>query len=552
MANENVIHDLQTDLYWEVKSLSATDRRSNSKKMTFDEFANDYINYLNGVSFGGFDDWRIPTQLEIRTLIDYAKICPALKSEGFANLLADDYWCGEFAVRSDAAWVMNLNLGACTTKNKTLQSYGIAVRGATIPDNRFVDNGDGTITDKYFKLMWQKDQPDRKSFNDVQAMLKDFELAGFKDWRLPTMFELNSIFDVNRTNGTWFFDGFEREKLQPPILQHITANTFEDSYIWVKNFAAGYDGYYAEKFVPLCYRLVRTISDTQERVEMPSSGQREIYDSNGRVLSIDPKKSATSFGNMEKFIVDLKTGIRYEKTLSNEKFTHDEALKKIESMNRSFYGGLNDWRLPTVDELRFIANYDGRSPAVFSSFENYIQPDFYWTCERHPQFKNRVWTIYFGYGCSVPVNQDLKCGCIAVSGGYENFTDKSSQRYSIENGVVIDKYLRLMWLRNEFQPMTVAEADEYFATHEIEGFKDWRIPDIKELSTIYRRSAENGEWFDKDLFIDIYEKPGMFLLARETFNGMFNWGANSKFAYDGYYADRLNGKYRVRAVRSVD
>ena len=108
-----------------------------------------------------------------------------------------------------------------------------------------------------------------------------------------------------------------------------------------------------------------------------------------------------------------------------------------------------------------------------------------------------------------------------------------------------------MWLREELPLMTVAEADKFFAENEIAGYHDWRIPDLKELSTIFDRSAEGKKWFKKEIFPGINDAPGAFFLAREAFNGTFNWGCNIMQAYDGYYADRLNGKYRVKAVRNL-
>jgi hypothetical protein len=58
-----------------------------------------------------------------------------------------------------------LNLGAATAKNKSLLSYCVAVRGKDKfkTKNRFIDNGDGTITDTVLKLMWHKNQNERKS-----------------------------------------------------------------------------------------------------------------------------------------------------------------------------------------------------------------------------------------------------------------------------------------------------------------------------------------------------------------------------------------------------
>jgi hypothetical protein len=398
--------------------------------------------------------------------------------------------------------------------------------------------------------MWQKAQPERKSYNDVMKMLEDYEFAGYKDWRLPTMHELNLIFDESHENGNWYFDKFfECDKLQPPILQHIVANLFENTYVWVTNFNFGYDGYYAEKFVPLCYRLVRNLDS--EKFAIPSSGQTEIFDAAGNVKGVNENFGAKNFVVNEDFIFDEKTGLSYAK-VSSEKFSFALAQDYVKKLNAENFGGKNDWRLPSVIELRFIVDYSKKNPAVFDEFKN-VEPDFYWTSEEHSVTKNqRAWAIYFGYGCVVPVEKNQNCGVIAVSGGFKNLRDFSENRYKVEDGVVIDTFTNLMWLREELTPMTVEEAEKYFAENEVAGYKGWRIPDLKELSTLINYSAAGGRWHDENLFPTIYTTPGMFFLARETFNGMFNWGINAKFGYDGYYADRLRGKYRVKAVRSID
>ena len=480
--------------------------------MTRDEF-DEYVANLNAKKFGGFNDWRVPSKFELRSIVNYNQINPAFNQTEFPFLKPDDYWCGgNYALDENCGWVLNLNLGATTAKLKSDKSFGIAVRGEKLPRDRFVDNGDGTITDRVLNLMWQKDQPDRKSYSDILAMLKDFELAGFKDWRLPTMQELGSIFDEDHANGSWYFDGFERDKLKPPILQHLAVNSFSGTYIWVTNFNFGYDGYYAEKNVPLCYRLVRSIES-------------------------------------ESGILDEKTGIRYANLAPDQKFTFDEAQKFVEDLNCD---GKNSWRLPTVDELRMIVDYQKKSPAILEKFSTIANSDFYWTGESHTPTKSaRAWAIYFGYGCAISLEKDQKCGCIVVSGN-SNLTEKSGDRYEIRDEVVIDKYLKIMWYRDELPMMTAPDAEKYLAENNLAGFSGWRLPSIKELSTIFDRKVENLNWIDQKLFPHVYDEKYMFILAAETFNGCFNWGINRMFAYDGYYADRFNGKYKVRPVRSIE
>lgn len=51
---------------------------------------------------------------------------------------------------------------------------------------RFVDNGDGTVTDTKRKLMWQQGDNGREvTFGEAQEYCRTLRLAGHGDWRLP-------------------------------------------------------------------------------------------------------------------------------------------------------------------------------------------------------------------------------------------------------------------------------------------------------------------------------------------------------------------------------
>jgi len=85
-------------------------------------------------------------------------------------------------------------------------------------EGRFVDNGDGTVTDFCTGLMWQKetadvnengevDYPlpgdrinwqDRISWQTALKYCENLDFAGYHDWRLPNLRELQSIVDYGR------------------------------------------------------------------------------------------------------------------------------------------------------------------------------------------------------------------------------------------------------------------------------------------------------------------------------------------------------------------
>ncbi len=68
---------------------------------------------------------------------------------------------------------------------------------------RFMDNGDGTVTDQETKLMWKQSdsfQDTSKWVNWYKALeyIKDLgvkEFAGHLDWRMPTLEEAESLYD---------------------------------------------------------------------------------------------------------------------------------------------------------------------------------------------------------------------------------------------------------------------------------------------------------------------------------------------------------------------
>ncbi len=65
---------------------------------------------------------------------------------------------------------------------------------------RFIDNGDGTVTDTKTKLMWVKngwriDLVSAETWWDAQKICSEFRQSGYSDWRVPSMGEWRSLID---------------------------------------------------------------------------------------------------------------------------------------------------------------------------------------------------------------------------------------------------------------------------------------------------------------------------------------------------------------------
>ena len=78
--------------------------------------------------------------------------------------------------------------------------------------NRFVDNGDLTVTDTVTGLMWTKNDTMNeleKWVNYIEARdfvrgLREKKFAGYDDWRLPQKDELPTLFDELLSNKDQF------------------------------------------------------------------------------------------------------------------------------------------------------------------------------------------------------------------------------------------------------------------------------------------------------------------------------------------------------------
>jgi hypothetical protein len=101
---------------------------------------------------------------------------------------------------------------------------------------RFIDNGDGTVTDTKTKLMWVKnphtDLPNKfkkeMDWQDAIDACKELSFANHNDWRLPTREELFSLTDDTRR--------------EPAIDKEMFPDT-KSSYYWTSTPYAGLSGF---------------------------------------------------------------------------------------------------------------------------------------------------------------------------------------------------------------------------------------------------------------------------------------------------------------------
>ncbi len=595
------VKDKNTGLIWEVKSPEAGDVNYSQKKYNWRDSKNRYLERLNQESYAGRNDWRIPNRDELKSIISYDRENPALDSWYFPYTNNGLYWTSfTYEMQPNFAYVVSMGLGAATAISKKSKLSVRAVAGGRErlfgqPDReRFVDNGDGTITDRVLKLMWQKGENDRMNWYDALKDVKKIAPGGYNDWRIPNIKELNTILDLSFKDNWWYFkEFFPAEGLKPPLLHYFSSTSFQNTYAWVTNFCYGYDGYYANKNATLLYRAVRNVEDTVKKVKvvfkLPATGQRKVYDDRGNVLkslekgdrfygqdgcyglnSLSYTKLRDKGAEIEKnvtwqqglkMVKDNNTGLIWEVkspnhndfNYYNNKFSWQEAKLFIKELNKRQYGGFEDWRMPNKEELRTIVDYGEQDLTINQKYFPNTIPEFYWSSDRYEADPKLIWGIYFAYGCGIAYLENLRYSLRAVRAGVNDaFGNKEKYKFiDNDDGTITDLNTGLMWKKNESPPLNFEKALAYCENLELGGYNDWRLPDQKELATLLDLSYHNKNWFHEKYFPDTGLKPTGFYLSSSTFIDTFGWGINFQFGYDGYYADKKYGEYYFRPVRNV-
>ncbi|WP_299109837.1 DUF1566 domain-containing protein [uncultured Winogradskyella sp.] len=243
--NDNGITiDLNTGLMWqEIPTTEGFDWQG----------AKDYVENLE---LGGYDDWRMPTAKELYSISDFSEGWPYLNTTYFSLVnnthvdKSEQYWTrNKYVGHTEeggytAAFGVNHATGHIKAyaaespkdmkdrkgplpsgqdrpegdedghrpppprnngdrpKGNPMLKHVRAVRGNAYGINDFKDNEDETITDKATGLMWSKNDSEKGlDWKNALYYAEHSKLAGYTDWRLPNVKELQGIVDYDFALG---------------------------------------------------------------------------------------------------------------------------------------------------------------------------------------------------------------------------------------------------------------------------------------------------------------------------------------------------------------
>ncbi|MBK7697546.1 MAG: DUF1566 domain-containing protein [Saprospiraceae bacterium] len=166
--------------------------------------------YVENLSLGGYDDWRLPTALEAYTIQNLQFNNPSLDIIYFPKTNAEYWWTSDVQANDiNKIWVTNAGGGIGNhLKTETISAGGTKRFHARAVRNTFTKNiierfklvNEQILIDSLTGLMWQRlPYETALSWENAIKHAENLSIDQYSDWRLPNIKELQSLQDVALT-----------------------------------------------------------------------------------------------------------------------------------------------------------------------------------------------------------------------------------------------------------------------------------------------------------------------------------------------------------------
>lgn len=160
-------------------------------------------NYCNGLTLGGYTGWHLPPKKDLFSIVNYGASSPPLLDSSVFGGATGKYWTMNVDSGSSSnMWYVSFDDGSSATLGKSNSFNTRCVRGITLwfTYGNFLDNGNGTVTDRATGLIWQKASGVQGAtgttlgWGSAISYCEGLTLGGnTKHWRLPHVKELESV-----------------------------------------------------------------------------------------------------------------------------------------------------------------------------------------------------------------------------------------------------------------------------------------------------------------------------------------------------------------------
>ncbi len=250
---DGTVTDVITGLMW-VRCPAGQNGPDCSTGAAGSYFWSQALNYCETLELAGYSDWRLPNRNELQTIVDYRRHSPAIDEGAFPNTPTWNFWSSSsFALDESEAWAVSFTEGEPQHIHHVGDIHARCVRLGPLNQGNFdvlTLSGDRVVTDSANGLMWQGcplgQTGDRclsggagmYEWQQAKDACDNLVYAGFDDWRLPDIAELNTVVDVNRYAPAIDSTAF----LGPPLAVAFWSSTpkadSQDGF-WLVNLSRG-------------------------------------------------------------------------------------------------------------------------------------------------------------------------------------------------------------------------------------------------------------------------------------------------------------------------
>lgn len=321
------------------------------------------------------------------------------------------------------------------------------------------------VTGLYWEFKTAANNNTPFTFSNAVSYAESLVLAGYNDWRLPTVTELATIANLDMTDPA----------IDPVYFPNIVSNRY-----WTSTDLGG-----TSKAMTLFFQ--RGASELNNKTD------------NHLVITVRQDLATRLIANSDGTVTDTLTGLMWNNILSSNATWNNSVAywSGIES------AGYNDWRLPTESDMdTFMDILQEDSSFLFSNvFQNVSFSGSFWayTLAITDPEKAIVFS-FFIEGTNTTVEKDemiysLPDNNPPILRGLGVRGIKQGRLITNNDGTVFDSKTGLMWTRgnnNGGLPMNFESALAECDTMSFADYADWRMPNRNEMISLLSAYLEDG------------------------------------------------------------
>jgi hypothetical protein len=214
-ASGNRVTDRVTGLVWQ--------RHVDDRTFTW-EGAKQYCSCL---VVDGTDGWRLPSRIELVSLVDWTLTNPSIDSRAFPETSNENFWAASaVTINPGLAYLSYFSNGHTTYGDFAYEYRARCVQAKEAAVGEHYVSGDGSVHDTRTQLTWQQPFPsERYTWDDASRYCASLSLPG-AGWRLPSINELQTLVDdsVNPSIDRATFPGTPSEYFwsSSPVIDDAT------------------------------------------------------------------------------------------------------------------------------------------------------------------------------------------------------------------------------------------------------------------------------------------------------------------------------------------